>query len=124
MIQLLLALMATVALGIVSRLYPIGWSPYDKSLGDVLYAMAAYLALALALLRPRPVIVAVCALACCLAIELFKLTGIPAAHRDSLFVRWLLGSSFSWHNLACYLLGVLLIAGMDAAVLRGKSAKK
>jgi hypothetical protein len=51
MSRLLLALIAVVALGLFSRLRPIGWSLYDKSLGDILYAVAAYLALALLLYR-------------------------------------------------------------------------
>ena len=49
MIRLLAAMLIAIALGIVSRLYPIGWLFYDKSLGDVLYAVAAYLPH-----RPRP----------------------------------------------------------------------
>ncbi len=39
----ILALGATILLGILSRRHPIGWPAYDKSLGNVLYAVAAYL---------------------------------------------------------------------------------
>jgi hypothetical protein len=35
-----LALLLTICLGLLSRLIPIGWYPYDMSLGDVLYAVA------------------------------------------------------------------------------------
>jgi hypothetical protein len=51
MIRPLLVLLLVLALGLASRLAPIGWPLYDHSLGDVLYAVAAYLALAL--VRPR-----------------------------------------------------------------------
>src|SRR5438552_13485883 len=54
----LAALARTVALGLLSRLYPVGWPVHDKSLGEVLYAVAAVLALAPALPRRRPVLVA------------------------------------------------------------------
>ena len=47
MLRLLAALGVTVALGLLSRLRPLGWFVYDKSLGDALYAIAAYLVLAL-----------------------------------------------------------------------------
>src|ERR1700730_14308530 len=47
------ALGITISLGLMSRLCPIGWPLYDKSLGDVLYAVAAYLFLALVLFRVR-----------------------------------------------------------------------
>ncbi len=52
--RLLTALAVTVVLGILSRSRPIGWYPYDKSLGDLLYAVAAYLVLALLLPRRPP----------------------------------------------------------------------
>jgi hypothetical protein len=75
--RLLIALVVTIALGLLSRLYPLGWSLYDKSLGDVLYAVAAYLALALIFFRWPFRLVAASTLAICLAIEFFKLTSVP-----------------------------------------------
>src|SRR5262249_22173941 len=118
MFRLLAALAVTVALGLLSRLYPVGWWPYDKSLGDVLYAVAAYLTLALLLYRKRPALVAPLALALCLAVEGFQATGIPARYDDLLIVRWLLGTTFSWHDVACYVVGVAGIAGLDTLLLR------
>jgi hypothetical protein len=102
----------------MSRLWPLGWYGYDKSLGDVLYAVAAYLILALLLLRRSPALVAAAALAFCLAIETFKLTGIPAQYGQFLLARSVLGTTFSWHNLGCYLAGVGSIALIDLLVLR------
>lgn len=117
MFRLLLTLVAVVALGLFSRLRPIGWFLYDKSLGDILYAVAAYLALAL-LFRWRPPWVAPVALLVCLAIEVFQATGIPARYEHISAVRWLLGTTFSWHDIGCYVFGVAVIAVVDALVLR------
>src|SRR5271163_3787990 len=95
MIRLAIALILTIALGIVSRLRPLGWSWYDHSLGDVLYAVAVYLALALVFRLPRR-IVAPLALVICLAVEFFQATGIPAQYGHLAIVRWLIGTTFSW----------------------------
>jgi hypothetical protein len=118
MLRLLAALVLTVALGLLSRLAPIGWPVYDKSLGDALYAVAAYLVLALVLHRWPVCRVAALALAACLAVEAFKFTGLPARYAGYGAVRWLLGTTPSWHNVACYALGIAAIAGADALLLR------
>ena len=118
MVRLFAALGFTVALGLLSRLRPLGWPVWDKSLGDVLYAVAAYLALALTLYRRPPLLVATLALGLCLAVEVLKTTGLPARYGHIVVVRWLLGTTFSWHNLACYLIGVAVIFGLDRLLLR------
>jgi hypothetical protein len=118
MFRLVAALAVTVALGLLSRLYPLGWSLYDKSLGDVLYAVAAYLTLALILYRRPPALVAALALAACLAVEFFQATGIPARYAHLTVVRWLIGTTFSWHDIACYVIGVAVILGIDLLLLR------
>ncbi len=105
MLRLLLAMLVTVALGLASRLYPTGWFLWDRVLGEVLYGVAAYLAWAILLIRRPPWLVAVLAFGSCLAVELFKLTGIPAANQHVFFVRWFLGMTFAWVNLAYYLIG-------------------
>src|SRR5947209_13661642 len=87
MLRLLLALAVTVVLGLASRLYPVGWFLWDRALGEVLYAVAAYLVLAVLLVRKPPWFVAVIAFGCCLAVELFKLTGIPAEYQHVFLVR-------------------------------------
>jgi hypothetical protein len=115
MLRLLLALAATVVLGLASRLYPVGWFLYDRVLGEVLYAVAAYLALAMLLLRKPPWLIAFIAFGCCLAVELFKLTGIPAEHQHVFLVRWFLGMSFNVVNLGYYFIGVVLAAFADWA---------
>jgi hypothetical protein len=118
MVRLLAALAVTVALGLASRLRPIGWAVYDKSLGDVLYAAAAYLVLALLLYRRPRALVAALALALCLAVESFQATGIPARYAHILAVRWLLGTTFSWHDVGCYVVGVAALFGVDVLLLR------
>ena len=124
MLRLLLALAATVVLGLASRLYPLGWFLYDRVLGEVLYAVAAYLALAMLLFRKPPLLIALIAFVCCLAVELFKLTGIPAEYQHVLLVRWFLGMNFSVVNLGYYLIGVVLIAFADCATRGAKRAEK
>jgi hypothetical protein len=124
MLRLLLALAATVVLGLASRLYPVGWFLYDRVLGEVLYAVAAYLALAMLLVRQPPWFLAVLAFVCCLAVELFKLTGLPAAYQHVFLVRWFLGMTFSVVNLGYYFLGVVLIAFADGATRGAKRAAK
>jgi hypothetical protein len=122
LIRHLLALALTVALGLLSRLCPVGWPPYDHSLGDVLYAVAAYLGLAMLLPRLRPARRAAVALGFCLAIEAFQATGVPARYDHLLLVRWLIGTTFSWHEVACYVLGVAGALALDVVLLRPRRA--
>jgi hypothetical protein len=104
---------ATVLLGIASRKLPLGWPAWDKSLGDVLYAMMVAFGLALALRRGA----ALAAFVACLAIEAFQLTGVPVAlARERPWVHWVLGSSFAWHDVACYALGALAAAAILRAL--------
>ncbi len=124
MLRLLPALAATVVLGLASRLYPLGWFLYDRVLGEVLYAVAAYLVLAMLLVRKPPLLIAVIAFVCCLAVELFKLTGIPAEYQHMFLVRWFLGMTFSVVNLGYYFIGAVLIAVADYATRGAKRAVK
>ena len=124
MLRLLLAMAVTVALGLASRLYPVGWFLWDRILGEVLYAVAAYLVWAMLLDRRPPLFIAVVAFACCLAVELFKLTGIPAENQHVLLVRWFLGMTFSVVNLGYYFIGVVLIAFADGATRGSERGEK
>jgi hypothetical protein len=74
----LLALLLAIGLGLTSRTVHVGWYVLDKSLGDALYAVAVYLGLRVLAPRLRPRWPALVAVAFCLGIELFKLTGLPA----------------------------------------------
>src|SRR5262249_7977644 len=123
MLRLLVAMTVTVALGLASRLYPMDWFLWDRVLGEVLYGVAAYLAWAMLLLREPPLFVAVLAFACCLAVELFKLTGIPAGNQPVFLVRWFLGMTFAVVNLVYYFIGVALIAFADWATGAGRTSR-
>jgi hypothetical protein len=124
MLRLLVALAVTVVLGLASRLYPVGWFLWDRVLGEVLYAVAAYLALAMLFVRKQPLFVAVIAFICCLAVELFKLTGIPAENQHVFLVRWFLGMTFSAVNLGYYFIGVVLVALADCVTRGSKRGEK
>jgi hypothetical protein len=123
MLRRFLALAVTIALGLLSRLHPIGWPLYDKSLGDVLYAVAAYLGLSLVLFRQSPALVSPLALAWCLGVEFFQATGIPAQYAANPLVRWLIGTTFAWHDIACYVIGVAVITLIDVTLLRTKRSR-
>lgn len=106
-------LLLVVAAGLISRRCPIGLPLYDQNLGDALYAAAVYLMLGL--LRPRwpAVRLALVALAACVAVELFQLTGIPARYASYSPVRWLLGTHFAWVDFVCYAAGVGSATAID-----------
>jgi hypothetical protein len=123
MLRLVLALAATVFLGLASRLYPLGWFLWDRVLGEILYAVAAYLVWAMLLFRRPPWLLAGLAFGSCVAVEVFKLTRIPAEHQHVFLVRWFLGSTFAWVNLGYYFIGAVLSAVADGAT-RGEATEK
>jgi hypothetical protein len=115
-----LLLAVTVIVGIASRKVHLGIRLWDKSLGDVLYAVAMLFALGLVAPRSRPVVLTAAAFGASFAIELFQLTGVPLAIAETPhwgFARWLLGTDFAWHDVACYAVGALG-AGLLARPLR------
>ena len=93
----------TIAIGAASRLFPIGHSIWDKSTGDVAYAIMIFLLASLVRPRTRSIVLGACALAICVAIECFQLTGIPA--RAPRLLQIVLGTHFAWHDVACYVAG-------------------
>jgi hypothetical protein len=95
---------------------------YDKSLGDALYAVAAYLALSLVFPHRRPLVIAALTLAWCLTVEAFQATGIPARHVDVIAVHWLIGTEFAWHDVACCVTGVAAVVAADALALGRRRA--
>lgn len=106
-------LVLTLLLGIASRRVPLGVFVWDKSLGDVLSPVFAYLVLAMAMPRARPLALALAAFAVCFALELFQLTGIPQAlGQEQGWVRWFLGTTFAWHDVVCYVVGAAAIAAV------------
>lgn len=117
-IPYLVLLLLTIACGLLSRAHPVGWYWWDKSLGDALYAAAAYFLLRL-LLPARPALLAaVLSLVWCYGVEAFKLTGQPAAWSSSRVSRLILGTTPSWHNIVCYTLAIAIVAAADACITR------
>jgi hypothetical protein len=113
----LLALLgATILLGGLSRLLPLGMPWWDKYVGDVAYAACGSFVIALLWSRAPPLGPAALALAGCIAVELFQLTGIPLQLRRSealavrAFAYLVLGSTFSWWDILAYVVGVTLAA--------------
>jgi hypothetical protein len=95
-----------IAIGLASRRVPIGVHLWDKSLGDALYTVMVYFLVALARPSLDPRRLGVAALVISIAIELFQLTGIPA--RLPRVLQIALGTTFAWHDVACYVAGALL----------------
>ena len=110
-----------VPLGLASRRWPIGLPLYDDALGDALYAVMVYLALAILFPSRSPLLIAVASACVCLAIELFKLTGLPHAWRDSTLSRLVFGTVFGWHNVLRYAVGVACAATIDTLIVRPRS---
>jgi Protein of unknown function (DUF2809) len=117
------ALAVVIVLGIISRTVPLGWSYYDKSLGDVLYGMAAYLGLVFLFPRVPIGINAAVAVAACLAVEFLQLTEINTELLKVPVLRWFLGRVFSWHDIVCYLLGIAFTVGVDVVCSRQSVGK-
>lgn len=108
-----------IALGLASRKIPLGIPVWDKSLGDVLYAVMV--SLLAATIRPdaRPRTLAGIGLAVSAALEVFQLTEIPA--RAPRVLQLVLGTTFAWHDMACYVVGGAAAWGLHA-LLRRRSA--
>lgn len=108
-------LAAIVAAGLLSRATHTGLRLVDKYAGDALYAAMVY---ALLRLSGRVERVALWTAVVMTALELFQLTGIPAAlYRDGpLPVRLLarlLGTEFSALDLVAYAAGIAGMIGLD-----------
>lgn len=110
------ALALTIGVGVASRRFPIGVHLWDKSLGDALYTVMVYLLVALARPNLRPATLGAIALGISVAIELFQLTGIPL--RLPRAFRFALGTTFAWHDLACYAAGAVAASLAHHVTLR------
>ncbi len=115
---LLLVLFFVIVVGIVSRLIHFNALVIDKYLGDALYAVMFYLLLSLFWPQGTPARKAAIILIFVTAIELFQLTGIPLGmrQRDNIGLKALsivLGTGFSWWDMAAYGAGVMGVYGSD-----------
>lgn len=114
---LTLLILATILLGILSRLVTTGFVLWDKYLGDALYAILVYLLISLVRWQSlgRKAVVALLIM---VAIESFQLTGIP--RQLSTQPQWLprllaiaLGTHFAWFDLVAYAVGILAAYWLD-----------
>jgi hypothetical protein len=87
--------------------------------GDVLYAIAAYLAVVIVAPRLRPLTVGAIAAGWCVAVELFQLTGIPLA-LGAVFppAMLVLGTVFDARDIALYLGTAAVVVSLDTALQR------
>jgi hypothetical protein len=105
-------LAVVVALGLGSRAFRIGWGLWDKSLGDVCYAAAAFLFISLIVPNIRIGLAAGLGIGFCVGIECFKLTGLPGQWDGNPVLRVVFGSTFSWGNIVCYFVGIGAMVGI------------
>ena len=87
--------------------------------GDVLYAVAAYLAVVIVAPRLRPLAAGAIAAGWCVAVELFQLTGIPLA-LGAVFppAMLVLGTVFDARDIALYLGTAAVLTAVDTAAQR------
>jgi hypothetical protein len=114
----LLGLVLVIMTGIGSRLIHTGLLMVDKYLGDALYAVMIYLLLALWRQATPPLRRAIVVMAIMTVIETFQLTGIPltltqSSHFPVRLCGRLLGTTFSWLDLAAYLVGIVAVLVAD-----------
>lgn len=113
----------TIPLGLATRpLRDVIGPEIAGNLGDALWAMCAYLAIAFVWPRARWKHVAITALCIAFAVECSQLYHAPwiAALRATTPGGLLLGWGFAWGDLACYALGVAICAAIDRRLDREK----
>lgn len=106
--------LAIILIGVLSRTLHSGTALLDKYLGDALYAALLYLVLRAIAPARAPGGVALAAFGLVAAIEVFQISGIPArmARSGNPVLRLgaiVLGTGFSWYDLAAYAVGVLAV---------------
>jgi hypothetical protein len=113
----LILLAAIIVAGILSRVIRTGWIVFDKYLGDALYAAMVY-AILRVFGRPKA---AWTAMAVMTVIEVFQLTMIPAhllasPHWAVRMAARLMGTEFSFLDLAAYGVGILCLSTLSKKV--------
>lgn len=109
--------------GVLSRKQQVGNPILDKYLGDALYAVLFYLCLAVVWPNTSLPVRIVATSLFVICIELFQLTGIPLAMRQSdskvsKLISIVLGTKFGWADMLAYFAGIAAIAGADLALMR------
>ena len=112
-LRIFIGLAVAIALGLGSRYFPIGNVFWDLHLGDVVSGTAVYFIATFLGKRASVARLIIFSFLYCMLIEFFKLTGIPAKVSGIAPLRWLLGTTFSLHNLPLYLVGIFWGAFLD-----------
>ncbi|MHA7135452.1 DUF2809 domain-containing protein [Oerskovia turbata] len=93
--------------------------PVGDVVGDLLYAVAVYVALVLVAPRTRPWAAGAVTLGWCWLVETLQATPVVGAALDvAPAAAWVLGSTFNPRDLLLYLLGTLLATTLDLLVVR------
>lgn len=113
------ALACTIALGLLSRRYPLPGILAEYT-GDALYTSAAFAGLALLLVGARTRSLAIAAFVLSAVVEFSQLLSWPWLDdlRSTLCGRLMLGSGFKWPDMVAYSLGAMAAAVVDFAVAR------
>ena len=112
-----------VILGLISRLFPLGFLLWDKYLGDILYAAFFYLILSLIWPTGSVLIKSLLIAVFVVTIETFQLTPVPRQlnHSSNLLIKTfaylVLGSQFSGWDLLAYAIGISGITLLDKIYL-------
>ena len=108
-------LLATITLGLLSRRYPL-LGILAEYTGDALYTVAAFVGLALLLVRASARSLAIMAFSWSAAVECSQLLSWPWIMdlRNTQWGRLVLGSGFQWADLIAYLIGAIVAAGVDS----------
>jgi hypothetical protein len=107
-----------IVIGLASRKF--AWllpSLLKKNAGDILWATMVFFLVGLLLPRLSTLRIAIISALFSVFIEFFKFFHAPAldAFRDTTMGRLIFGYGFSWSNLVCYGLGILLGVAVDMA---------
>ncbi|MGK0203495.1 MAG: hypothetical protein ACI89X_000559 [Planctomycetota bacterium] len=113
------ALVCTIALGLLSRRYPLPGILAEYA-GDALYTSAGFAGLALLFAGAKTRSLAIAAFVLSAAVEFAQLLSWPWINelRATLFGRLVLGSGFKWPDIVAYLIGAMAASAVDFALAR------
>ena len=116
-LSLSISVIAIIALGLASRKYPLFPAVLEKYPGDALWALMVFAGLAFLMPRASTMRLAATAYIIACAVEFSQLYQAPWINsiRETTLGRLVLGSSFTWVDIAAYGFGVLLGAVADFA---------
>ena len=112
-------LVATVALGLLSRRYPLPGF-FAEYTGDALYCVAAFFGMALLFGRIRTLPLAVLAFIFSVVVEFTQLLTWPWLRdlRSTELGTLVLGSGFKWPDIVAYFFGAVAAAMIDACLFQ------